>query len=103
MAVFFWNTFYTFIFSVSDPEELNGKKALLFSYGSGCASAMFSLTFNLDDEKNRNEFENMRKSALNAAERMESRVRYSPDEYTAIMKDREELIESESTSYKGLH
>ncbi|MFH4975795.1 hypothetical protein AB6A40_002504 [Gnathostoma spinigerum] len=73
--------------------SVQGHKMLLFSYGSGLASAMFSITINPSRSPDIiNQYEVMKKSSKAASERLESRVKVSPERYTETLKMREELI-----------
>lgn len=70
-------------------DELAGTRLVLFSYGSGLASAMFSLKFDTDGSPN---------SALTALvhnsssllTKLESRKCYNPSEFEAMLALREE-------------
>ena len=61
--------------------DLKGKKIMMFSYGSGCASSMFLLHV-VGDYKKIQEF-------CNFKNRLEKRVKISPEEFDQWMAHRE--------------
>uniref|UniRef100_A0A1I7YRB2 Hydroxymethylglutaryl-CoA synthase n=1 Tax=Steinernema glaseri TaxID=37863 RepID=A0A1I7YRB2_9BILA len=73
------------------PEQFDEHRMLLFSYGSGSASAMISFTIAPGPA-----LEQMRRSAQNALERLERRVEFTPEDYTAILRTREVMISKEA-------
>lgn len=64
-------------------KELQGKKICLFSYGSGMAASMFTLTVNNDI--------NYITEKLNLQNVLDSRIKRSPEEYEADIKLREDI------------
>ncbi|KAH7730461.1 HMG CoA synthase [Aphelenchoides avenae] len=74
--------------------DLNDKRILLFSYGSGCASAMFSVHIKLADEVHRFEFEKMRNAAKRAFQRLEQRTELLPEEFKKAVNLRDDLIKA---------
>ena len=68
----------------NESIDLNGKKVLMFSYGSGCAASMFILRFN----------ENYKKiqSTATYKERLARRVKVSPEDYDREMAMREQMF-----------
>ena len=70
-------------------DKLAGTRLVLFSYGSGLSSAMFSLKFDTDDSPN-SPLTALVHSASGLPGRLESRKCHSPAEYEAILKLREE-------------
>lgn len=68
-------------------ERLAGKRVLMFSYGSGLASSMFS--FRVDS----NSSERLARiaSALNVSERLSNRIESSPEVFADMMLHREKL------------
>ncbi|KAI8803640.1 hydroxymethylglutaryl-coenzyme A synthase C terminal-domain-containing protein [Cladochytrium replicatum] len=69
------------LLSTTAPQDLAGKRVLLFSYGSGLASSMFSMRF-------RNAPESLHAS-LDVASRLASRTRVEATEYERLMALRE--------------
>lgn len=68
-------------------EDLLGKRVVLFSYGSGFASSMFSVKVcSQMDDKLRAIYE----SLADLTERIESRRKVEPESFEKIMKLREE-------------
>ncbi|KAH0785946.1 hydroxymethylglutaryl-CoA synthase, mitochondrial [Histomonas meleagridis] len=76
---------YLAIASLINSSDLDGKHVLCFSYGSGCASTMFSLRVNGDLSK--------MKKVLNLEERLNSRTKRSVTDY-------EKSIQYENERYK---
>lgn len=70
---------------VSSPEELHGRRVLLFSYGSGIASSMFSLR-----ARSAKELQKMRR-CIALHERLEARVEREPQEFADTLLEREKL------------
>lgn len=70
---------------------------MLFSYGSGCIASLFSLKCKLDTNEQKNCFENLHQSAVNAYKRLEQRLKCTPNEFAEALQKRENLI-----SKKGL-
>uniref|UniRef100_A0A0K0DWH4 Hydroxymethylglutaryl-CoA synthase n=1 Tax=Strongyloides stercoralis TaxID=6248 RepID=A0A0K0DWH4_STRER len=64
---------------------------LLFSYGSGCASSMFSIKLNFLPS-NKDAFIKIRNSCIDAIERLEKRVEVTPEYYTKKLLEREEIL-----------
>jgi hydroxymethylglutaryl-CoA synthase len=85
----------TLISRVEDFQSLNGQRLLLFSYGSGAASAMFSFLFKLDSENALKELQKIQIFSKAAVERLDKRTKYSPEEYTQALLDREHLTAAE--------
>ena len=61
--------------------ELKGKRALLFSYGSGLAATQFSVKFSGSVEKIA--------ETADVKNRLEARTKISPEEFTSILEERE--------------
>lgn len=70
------------------PSELSGKRVILFSYGSGLASALYSLRFSSDSSPNSQLF-NLMSTLADIPDRLKSRKVTPPSEFEAIMKVRE--------------
>jgi 3-hydroxy-3-methylglutaryl CoA synthase len=71
----------------SDLTDLFNSRLLLFSFGSGSAAAMFSITVTNTIEK----LVGLRASADDAHRRLNNRVKQTPDEYAVAMSMRESL------------
>ena len=69
--------------------ELSGKRIVLFSYGSGLASSMFSLRVSSDATPNLS-LDNMLSAVKDVPKRLESRQTVVPGEFESTMKLREE-------------
>ncbi|KAE9550222.1 hypothetical protein FO519_006567 [Halicephalobus sp. NKZ332] len=83
---------FTLLSRTDDVQSLNNQRVLLFSYGSGLASAMFSIFFNLNT-KTQSDFEKMRSISKNAINRLDEREKHSPELYNEIMMTRQKLVE----------
>jgi hypothetical protein len=55
---------------------------------------MFSLSFNFSNEKNEILFNNLKKSAQFAYNRLNKRIKFSPEKFTQILEKREEIIKN---------
>lgn len=75
------------IFFSASPSELLGHRIVLFSYGSGLASAMFSIKITNDSGP---KFNRLLENLSNIRNNLESRVKVSPEEFDKVMKLREE-------------
>ncbi|KAK0411613.1 hypothetical protein QR680_005745 [Steinernema hermaphroditum] len=73
------------------PENFDHHRMLMFSYGSGSASAMFSFTISPGAALTQ-----MRKSARDALDQLDRRCEFSPEDYTAILKTREVMVSTEA-------
>lgn len=73
-------------------ENLPGKRIVLFSYGSGLASSMFSIRI---DNSISQRLKNLLKGTANVLSRLENRIKVSPSVFDKAMKLREE------TCHKG--
>ena len=76
-----------YIFFSASPSELLGHRIVLFSYGSGLASAMFSIKITNDSGP---KFNRLLENLSNIRNNLESRVKVSPEEFDKVMKLREE-------------
>ncbi|CAJ0929675.1 unnamed protein product, partial [Mesorhabditis belari] len=75
-------------------------RILMYAYGSGCASAMFSVLVNNSENA---ELLLMKKICAEALERLNNRTVLTPERYREVMKMREELLHStESYTPKAL-
>lgn len=70
-------------------EELAGKRVVLFSYGSGLASAMYSIQITTDSSP-KSPLVTMATSCTDIVTRLQSRKTVSPSEFEKTMKLREE-------------
>ena len=61
--------------------DLKGKNVMLFSYGSGCAASMFML-------RGAGDYKKLQQTAQ-FKERLNSRIKISPQEFDEIMSERE--------------
>nr|CAD2164925.1 unnamed protein product [Meloidogyne enterolobii] len=73
--------------------ELDGQRLLLFSYGSGCVAAMFSLTIRFND-KTKDLYNALKKSAAEAFDRLHERIKFTPEQFTKILEKREEMVKN---------
>nr|CAD2177676.1 unnamed protein product [Meloidogyne enterolobii] len=73
--------------------DLNGQRILLFSYGSGCVAAMFSLTIRFND-KTKGLYNALKKSAAEAFDRLHERIKFTPEQFTKILEKREEIVKN---------
>ncbi len=69
---------------VDENINLNDKRILMFSYGSGCASSMFSLRIKGD-------YSNIRKRNFDLLENLMNRVKVHPADFEQQMKRKEKL------------
>lgn len=84
------SSLYLAIASLVNAVELNGKRVLCFSYGSGCASTMFSLRITGDLSK--------MKENLNLQERLDKRIKKKVVEYEqSIKREHERYMEAPYT------
>ena len=81
----------SFIQSHSHSSIL-GRRVILFSYGSGCAASMFSMTFASSPS---NELNRLVDSCSNLQQRLDQRQKVSPANFAAAMSLRQE------THHKG--
>lgn len=70
-------------------EELQGKRIVLFSYGSGLASAMFSLYFS-KDEHVKSSLQKLKDNVSHVKSYLELRRKCSPEIFAKMMKLRED-------------
>uniref|UniRef100_A0A914VMD5 Hydroxymethylglutaryl-CoA synthase n=1 Tax=Plectus sambesii TaxID=2011161 RepID=A0A914VMD5_9BILA len=70
------------------PSELVGRRLLLFSYGSGSAAAIFSLSVSTDASR----LQGLLQSAKEAAYRLDHRVKASPKQFARALEMREQLL-----------
>ncbi|XP_064595779.1 hydroxymethylglutaryl-CoA synthase 1-like [Liolophura sinensis] len=73
----------------SSAAELAGKKIVLFSYGSGLASTMFSMTAT-DDYYEGSSLAKLHDSLKGLQDRLDSRIKVQPETFDKTMKLREE-------------
>uniref|UniRef100_A0A0N5BLI3 Hydroxymethylglutaryl-CoA synthase n=1 Tax=Strongyloides papillosus TaxID=174720 RepID=A0A0N5BLI3_STREA len=73
-------------------EDENILPFLLFSYGSGCASSMFSIKCNITP-LNKLIYLKIRKSCIDAVDRLEQRIEVTPEYYTKRLLEREDLLQ----------
>lgn len=66
------------------PKELEGKRALLFSYGSGLAATMFSVNFKGSPAKIA--------ETADVKNRLSRRRQLTPEAFTAKLEDREKTV-----------
>lgn len=76
-----------FYFFSASPSELVGHRIVLFSYGSGLASAMFSIKITKDLGPKLNK---LLENLSNISKNLQNRVKVSPEEFDKTMKLREE-------------
>ncbi|VDO36550.1 unnamed protein product [Onchocerca flexuosa] len=86
--------FFSHLSGSSVEEDLNGRRLLFFSYGSGAASAMFSARIFLLDKDTKDQFTQMKQSADAAVALLEQRLCINPKRYSEIMALREKLLSS---------
>ena len=75
--------------SSNTVESLRGKRVVLFSYGSGLASSMFSMRFT-DDRSPDSPLEHLVSSLSDLQNRLESRHKVVPQDFDKCMKLREQ-------------
>ena len=78
----------SFFYSQS-AQQLAGTRMVLFSYGSGLASSMFSLRASQDASPG-SRLETLVSSVANVKERLDARFKTEPAKFEEIMKLREE-------------
>lgn len=69
--------------------DLTGKRAVLFSYGSGLAASMFSVRFS-DDTSSDSALNNLANSLSDLQARLDSRQKVEPSIFSETMKLRED-------------
>ncbi|XP_046418614.1 hydroxymethylglutaryl-CoA synthase 1 [Neodiprion fabricii] len=76
-------------FLISKPiDQLAGTKVAVFSYGSGLASSMYSLTI-AEDASSKSDLEKLVSHLSYVKPQLESRRRASPEEFTGVLELRE--------------
>uniref|UniRef100_A0A914XC21 Hydroxymethylglutaryl-CoA synthase n=1 Tax=Plectus sambesii TaxID=2011161 RepID=A0A914XC21_9BILA len=80
------------------PAELAGQQILLFSYGSGSAAAMYSLRVSPDAQA----LSSLRASAVDAAFRLQQRVKVTPQAFTQALQMRETMMGKSSYEPQAL-
>lgn len=70
-------------------NELPGKRIVLFSYGSGLASSMFTLVIS-EDTSQQTQLEKIHQCLKEVRERLNSRVKMTPEQFEQTLKLREE-------------
>lgn len=85
----------------SSPTDLAGKKIVLFSYGSGLASSMFSITVTGDASPG-SALAKLHQSLKNLQERLDSREKVPPEVFDKTMKLREETHHLGKSNYQLL-
>ncbi|XP_046470712.1 hydroxymethylglutaryl-CoA synthase 1 [Neodiprion pinetum] len=76
-------------FLISKPiDQLAGTKVAVFSYGSGLASSMYSLTI-AEDSSSKSDLEKLVSHLSYVKPQLESRRRASPEEFTGVLELRE--------------
>jgi len=87
----------------SDGEVgLDKSRLLLYSYGGGYEAGMYSMRFNLTRESMQ-AYRRMVQSAKDALSRLESRDKYSPDEYAEAMVARDKLVRAGAPHHTVSH
>lgn len=86
-AIIFLSSQFYFCFFSASPSELVGHRIVLFSYGSGLASAMFSIKITKDLGPKLNK---LLENLSNITKNLQNRVKVSPEEFDKTMKLREE-------------
>jgi hydroxymethylglutaryl-CoA synthase len=71
---------------------MNDERILLFSYGSGLASSMFSLRFNLSTDLQQNDLEKMCQISRENKKRLDQRTRKTPADYRSAVDRRSQQI-----------
>ena len=87
------NIYNLFLYYSHSIEELKGKRIILFSYGSGLASAMFSLHFT-EDECLKNSLLQLKDNVSHVNSYLEHRAKCSPEMFAKMMKLREDTHNS---------
>ncbi|KAK2164115.1 hypothetical protein LSH36_68g01018 [Paralvinella palmiformis] len=70
-------------------SEISGKRVVLFSYGSGLASSMFSLRF-CQDASHDSALDKLVSSLADLNDRLDSRLKVAPSDFEKVMKLRQE-------------
>lgn len=78
-----------FLSKRKSAKELAGKKALIFSYGSGLAASMFSISLSQDASPG-SALHRIQASAAAAIERLNQRIKLTPEEFSKRLSEREE-------------
>ena len=72
---------------------MHKQRILMFSYGSGCVAALYSLTLNFSPDQ-AGSYALIKQSAERAFERLDARVKYAPEHFTKILGARERIIQN---------
>ena len=78
-----------FFSSRHSAEEISAKRVVIFSYGSGLASSMFSMRFCRDTSPG-SALNKLVQSFSDLTERLDSRLKVAPSEFEKVMKLRQE-------------
>lgn len=78
--------------------SLNGERLLLFSYGSGAASAMFSLVFKIGTENALEQLKFIQNVCDTAIDLLDARHLHTPEQYYEVLDAREKLTIAEGLS-----
>ncbi|EGG18981.1 3-hydroxy-3-methylglutaryl-coenzyme A synthase 2 [Cavenderia fasciculata] len=94
---------------LTNVQNLNGKRVLVFSYGSGLASTLFSFVGNYNNNNNNNNDSGKTTSSIvekcNINERLQQRIKQTPEEFEKAMEMREESCKkqiSQGTIYNPI-
>ncbi|KAI1727126.1 hydroxymethylglutaryl-CoA synthase [Ditylenchus destructor] len=86
----------------SPASDVTDKRILLYSYGGGCESGVFSMRFNLEKPCVKAEYDLMGEIANAALNRLDQRNERSPHIYSEAMKSREDLVRA-GAPYTPVH
>lgn len=75
----------------NEKIQLENKRILMYSYGSGLASAIFTLRVNSDPS--------FMRPILNVDNKLKNRVKFSPEEYDRIMEERKANYNKHSKTF----
>uniref|UniRef100_A0A915E9N5 Hydroxymethylglutaryl-coenzyme A synthase C-terminal domain-containing protein n=1 Tax=Ditylenchus dipsaci TaxID=166011 RepID=A0A915E9N5_9BILA len=80
------------IYNNPTVDALNNQKVLVFSYGSGCIAAMYSLKIDTSSAYQQHSYLQMVGSAQRAHRRLHQRVKQSPRQFAQALMNRQALI-----------
>lgn len=71
---------------------MDGHRILLFSYGSGCVAALYTLRFNISSDCQMSNYAAIKQSAKRALNRLDQRVKHTPEQFSAALETRERIV-----------
>ncbi len=88
-AIYLYNKVFNFVIFSQSAQQLCGQRLVLFSYGSGLASSMFSFRVSQDASPG-SQLEAVVSSCADLKARLDSRRKIDPAQFEQSMKLREE-------------